>query len=103
KILEPLREIAEILPWILYHHERWDGKGYPHGLGGTAIPQAAQILSLADVYDALTTGRDYKKALTSEESLAVIEQSKGAQFSPELADAFIRMIRGQLAQGGPAA
>ncbi|MCX7926755.1 MAG: CHASE2 domain-containing protein [Candidatus Omnitrophica bacterium] len=93
RILEPLKGMADILPWILYHHERWDGKGYPHGLGGDAIPQAAQILALADVYDALTTGRDYKKALSVEEALAEIERAKGIQFNPALADTFIQMIR----------
>ena len=98
KILEPIRELAEVLPWILYHHERWDGKGYPHGLGGNAIPVAAQLMSLADVYDALTTGRDYKKAFSPEETLAEIEKGKGAQFNPELADVFIRGIRAMLFQ-----
>jgi putative nucleotidyltransferase with HDIG domain len=93
KILEPIKEMAEVLPWILYHHERWDGKGYPHGLGGNAIPLASQIISLADVYDALTTGRDYKKALSREDSLSEIEKNKGAQFNPELTDIFIQLNR----------
>jgi putative nucleotidyltransferase with HDIG domain len=98
KILEPIKEMAEILPWILYHHERWDGKGYPHGLGGNAIPLASQIISLADVYDALTTGRDYKKALSREDSLVEIEKNKGSQFNPELADTFVRLIREEQTQ-----
>lgn len=93
KILEPIKELADILPWILYHHERWDGKGYPHGLGGNSIPQASQIISLADVYDALTTGRDYKQAMSWEASLAEIEKNKGTQFSAELVDIFIQVIR----------
>ncbi len=93
KILEPIKEVAEILPWILYHHERWDGKGYPHGLGGNSIPQASQIISLADVYDALTTGRDYKQAMSREDSLAEIERNKGTQFNAELVDIFVKVIR----------
>jgi putative nucleotidyltransferase with HDIG domain len=93
KILEPIKEVKDILPWILYHHERWDGKGYPHGLGGNSIPLASQIISLADVYDALTTGRDYKKAMTWEDSLAEIEKNKGVQFNPEMADVFVQVIR----------
>jgi putative nucleotidyltransferase with HDIG domain len=97
-ILEPIKEMAEILPWILYHHERWDGKGYPHGLGGNAIPLASQIISLADVYDALTTGRDYKKALSIEDSLAEIEKNKGSQFRGELVEAFVSLIRQEQAQ-----
>ncbi|MCX5708029.1 MAG: CHASE2 domain-containing protein [Candidatus Omnitrophica bacterium] len=98
KILEPIKEMAEILPWILYHHERWDGKGYPHGLGGNAIPLGSQIISLADVYDALTTGRDYKKALSREDSLAEIERNKGSQFNAGLTETFIQLIREEQAQ-----
>jgi putative nucleotidyltransferase with HDIG domain len=97
-ILEPIKDMAEILPWILYHHERWDGKGYPHGLGGNAIPLASQIISLADVYDALTTGRDYKKALSIEDSLAEIERNKGSQFRGELVETFVSLIRQEQAQ-----
>jgi HD-GYP domain-containing protein (c-di-GMP phosphodiesterase class II) len=93
KILEPLKEIAEIMPWILYHHERWDGKGYPHGLGGNSIPQAAQVISLSDVFDALTTGRDYKTAMSYEQALGEILKNKGTQFNPELADNFAEAIR----------
>lgn len=94
KILEPLKEFAEILPWILYHHERWDGKGYPHGLAGAAIPEAAQIISLADVFDALSTGRDYKAAFSVEDSLKEIAKNKGLQFNPRLADIFLEIISG---------
>ncbi|MDI6759024.1 MAG: CHASE2 domain-containing protein [Candidatus Omnitrophota bacterium] len=95
KILEPLKELNELLPWILHHHEKWNGSGYPYGLAGNNIPLASQIISLADVFDALSTGRDYKKALTSEESLKEIERNKGIQFNPPLADAFLEMIRSQ--------
>ncbi|MBM3249869.1 MAG: CHASE2 domain-containing protein [Candidatus Omnitrophica bacterium] len=92
KILEPLKEFKDILPWILYHHERWDGSGYPQGLKGEAIPRAAQIISLADVFDALTTGRDYKKAFPVEEAVREINRVKGAQFDPRLADLFIEIV-----------
>ena len=93
RILDPLKEIADILPWILYHHERWDGKGYPHGLGGNSIPQAAQIISLSDVFDALTTGRDYKTAMSYEQALEEILKNKGTQFNPEFAEGFAQAIR----------
>jgi len=93
KILEPIKDIADILDWILYHHERWDGKGYPHGLGGNAIPLASQIISIADVFDALTTGRDYKQALSYEESMGEIVKNKGLQFKPELVDVFVEEIK----------
>lgn len=93
KILEPLKDLNEILPWILYHHERWDGKGYPHGLGGDAIPEGAQIISLADVFDAITTGRDYKNAFSVEEAVTELIKSKGTQFNPALVDIFVSTIK----------
>jgi len=93
KILEPLKEFKEILPWIFYHHERWDGKGYPHGLAADAIPLASQILSIADVYDALTTGRDYKQAFSPEDSLNELLKNKGVFFNPRLVDIFVEMMR----------
>ena len=93
KILEPIKELADILPWILHHHERWNGKGYPHGLAGRAIPRASQVISLADVFDALVTGRDYKLALSVEESLEEIERGKGEQFDPELTLVFVALLR----------
>ncbi|MBM3253151.1 MAG: CHASE2 domain-containing protein [Candidatus Omnitrophica bacterium] len=93
KILQPLKDFNEILPWIMYHHERWDGKGYPHGLAGEAIPEASQIISLADVFDALTTGRDYKVAFSTEEALEEIMNNKGTEFNPKLVDVFVDVIR----------
>jgi putative nucleotidyltransferase with HDIG domain len=92
RILEPLKELSDIIPWILHHHERWDGKGYPDGLAGNAIPEAARIIALADVFDAITTGRDYKVALSSEEAIKEIAKNKGTQFDPRLADIFIEMV-----------
>lgn len=92
KILEPLKEMNAILPWILYHHERWDGKGYPHGLAGDAIPEGAQILSLVDVYDALVTGRDYKLAFSPDEAIRELIKNKGIQFNPRLVDIFVEIV-----------
>ena len=91
-ILKPLKELDEILPWILYHHEKWDGTGYPYGLGADAIPVASQIIALSDVYDALTTGRDYKKSLSKQDAIAIILKDKGTHFSPDLADIFVSVI-----------
>lgn len=92
KILEPLKELTEILPWILHHHEKWNGKGYPQGLAGDNIPEGAQIISIADVYDALTTGRDYKPAFPVSEAIAEIVRNKGVQFNPRLIDLFLETI-----------
>ena len=72
----------------LYHHERWDGKGYPKGLKGNEIPLAAQIVAICDVYDAIRSVRTYKPAYSHEESLAEIRRECGTHFNPALCDAF---------------
>ncbi len=72
-----------------YHHERWNGKGYPKGLSGDAIPLSARIVALADVYDALTSKRVYKEAFTHEESIKIIVSERGRQFDPDVVDAFM--------------
>ncbi len=92
KILEPLKDLKEIVPWIMYHHERWDGKGYPHGLGGNAIPAAAQIIAIADSYDAITTGRDYKAAFNPGDALRELAKCGGAQFNPQFVELFTQAI-----------
>jgi len=73
-----------------YHHERWDGKGYPEGLAGNAIPLSARIVALADVYDALTSDRPYKDAMSHEEATALIVEGRGTQFDPDIVDAFLQ-------------
>ena len=73
----------------LGHHERYDGSGYPNGLKGKAIPQESRIVAVADVYDALTSPRPYKKAWSSEEGLAYLTANKGTHFDPDCVDAFI--------------
>lgn len=74
RICSNMRSLAPVLPIIRHHHERWDGTGYPDGLKGTDIPLLARILQLADIYDALTTARPYKRALTPEDALQVIRE-----------------------------
>ena len=75
-----------------YHHERYDGKGYPNGLEGEQIPEAARILGVADSYDAMTSNRSYRKALPQEVVRAEIEKGRGTQFDPEIADIMLQMI-----------
>lgn len=72
-----------------YHHERWDGKGYPDGLSGTDIPLSARIMAVADVFDALYSKRSYKEGFTFEKSMSIIEEGMGTQFDPDVAAAFI--------------
>src|SRR5262249_9773297 len=72
------------------HHEKWDGSGYPFGLAGENIPLAARIVALADVYDALTTKRVYKDAMSHEQARAVILAGEGSHFDPKVVEAFRR-------------
>ena len=74
-----------------YHHERWDGKGYPYGLEGEKIPLQGRIMALADVYDALISERPYKKALTHEDAMKIICEGRGTQFDPYLTDLFMSL------------
>jgi len=71
-----------------YHHERWDGRGYPQGLAGTDIPIQGRIMAIADVYDALVSERPYKKPFTADESVEIIMQGAGTQFDPKVAEVF---------------
>ncbi len=80
-------KVGEIV--ALYHHERWDGQGYPRGLKGTEIPLAARIVAVADVFDALTSDRPYRKAFSVEEAFQIIEEGLGSQFDPQVGKAFL--------------
>ena len=75
-----------------FHHERWDGGGYPFGLAYSAIPIAARITALADVFDAMTHPRPYKNVSTADDALAAIGALRGKQFDPELADLFRALV-----------
>jgi HD-GYP domain-containing protein (c-di-GMP phosphodiesterase class II) len=79
------------VPAILFHHERWDGRGYPAGRAGAAIPAEARVLAVADAFDAMTSDRAYRSALTVEAALAEIERCAGSQFDPEVALAFLEL------------
>jgi putative two-component system response regulator len=76
----------------LCHHEKWDGRGYPHGLTGDAIPEAARIVALADVYDSLTHVRPYKNAWTHKASIAEIQRLSGTHFDPKMVELFVPMV-----------
>ncbi len=91
-ILSPLRFLQDAQAAVKHHHERWDGKGYPDGLAGPAIPLIARIIAIADAYDAMTTDRPYRAAMSGERALAEIEAGCGGQFDPELGAAFIKMM-----------
>jgi HD-GYP domain-containing protein (c-di-GMP phosphodiesterase class II) len=80
--LEVARDIA------LYHHERWDGTGYPEGLKGEEIPLPARIMAVADVFDALISDRVYKKAFSFEKAMDIIKEESGTHFDPDIVKAF---------------
>jgi diguanylate cyclase (GGDEF)-like protein/putative nucleotidyltransferase with HDIG domain len=93
-ILDPVEFPWPVLPVVKYHHEKWDGSGYPEGLKGEEIPLTARILAVADVYDALTSSRSYRNAWTHEKAIGVIYKDRGTHFDPVVADAFLEIIDG---------
>lgn len=85
-IVRPLQSAASLLPIIRHHHERYDGRGYPDGLGGRQIPRLARIVSLCDAFDALVNDRPYRARLSTEEAVAVLRAGAGTQWDPEMVD-----------------
>lgn len=96
RIVRELNFPWDIAPLVRSHHERWDGRGYPDGLAGTAIPLSARILCVADVYDALTTARSYRGALPHVEAMGIMERDSGTAFDPELLALFRSLIEPRL-------
>jgi HD-GYP domain-containing protein (c-di-GMP phosphodiesterase class II) len=88
KILKPVAQLSPSMGGILHHHERYDGKGYPHGLRGEAIPLAARMIAVADTFDAITSRRTYRDAKSSQEALAIIESVAGTQLDPNMVALF---------------
>jgi HD-GYP domain-containing protein (c-di-GMP phosphodiesterase class II) len=89
RLVESFEDFEPALPYVLHHHECWDGGGYPHGLSGARIPLEARLLGVADAFDAMTSARAYRPALGVEEALTELERCSGTQFDPELAQAFV--------------
>jgi len=89
-ILRPIDSLHDILEVTLYHHERWDGTGYPEGLKGDEIPFLARIVSVADVYEAVTSERPHRDSLPREVALEIIHEERGKQLCPTCVDAFLR-------------
>jgi response regulator RpfG family c-di-GMP phosphodiesterase len=92
-IFAPMKTLKEIVPVILYHHERIDGKGYPEGLIGHKIPLWARVTAVADTYHALTSDRPYRKGLEQETAFQIILEAKGTQLCPDCVDVFFRYIQ----------
>jgi putative two-component system response regulator len=87
-IVRPLQSAASLLPIIRHHHERYDGRGYPEGLRGRAIPRLARIVALCDSFDALVNDRPYRARLSTEEAVARLHAGAGAQWDPEMVEIF---------------
>ena len=93
RILEPIASYADIIPIVLQHHERFDGKGYPGGISGNEIDIGARILAVADVYDALISDRPYRKGWAIENVIGLIRKEAGRQFDPDVAGVFLAIMR----------
>lgn len=92
-ILSGAKIFENIVSIVLHHHERWDGKGYPKQLKGEDIPQLARIAAIADAFDAMTSTRSYREALSIERATEEIEKNKGTQFAPVEADAMLALLK----------
>lgn len=92
QILRPMPALSDVVPLVLHHHERWDGGGYPHGLAGKQIPEGAQIISLCDVWNALTSDRSYRPAFPQEKVRAMIMEGRGTEWDPDLVDLFFELL-----------
>ena len=95
-ILKGIDYFARAIEVVLYHHERWDGKGYPFGLSGEKIPLSARIFSVVDAFDAMTTDRPYRKKMSIEDATKEIKRCAGSQFDPEVVRAFLGVPLSQL-------
>ena len=89
RLVAEIRGARNALPCVLFHHERWDGGGYPLGRAGPTIPLTARILAVADAFDAMTSTRPYRRALSTEQALAEIGRCAGTQFDPVVAKVFL--------------
>jgi HD-GYP domain-containing protein (c-di-GMP phosphodiesterase class II) len=101
-IVAPLDFLKDAMPLILFHHERYDGSGYPSGVSGEAIPLGARIIAAADSFNAMTSTRTYRAAMSLDEALAELRANAGTQFDPAVVDAFLRVAaRGALVHSDP--
>jgi HD-GYP domain-containing protein (c-di-GMP phosphodiesterase class II) len=91
QMLAGVDHLRSAVPYVLYHHERWDGKGYPHGLAGTDIPVEGRLLAVVDSYDAMTSERPYRAGRDRDSVCAEIDRLAGTQFDPEMAHAFAQL------------
>jgi HD-GYP domain-containing protein (c-di-GMP phosphodiesterase class II) len=89
RMVQLIPRLRPAVPGVRHHHERWDGRGYPDGCAGRSIPAEARILAVADAFDAMTSDRPYRPALSPERALAELRRCAGAQFDPEVVGALV--------------
>jgi HD-GYP domain-containing protein (c-di-GMP phosphodiesterase class II) len=99
RIVEGIPFLQESLSIIRYHHERWDGSGYPSGLKGEEIPIQARIFAVADVFDALTSRRSYRSKSSADEAIQYIKQQSGRLFDPMIVEALTRLPYKEFTEG----
>jgi len=92
QIIDQIHFLRDIVPLVYYHHENYDGTGYPERIKGDHIPLGARILAIADAYDAMTSDRPYRKALSQEEAVKELKRCGGTQFDPALVEVFIKAL-----------
>jgi HD-GYP domain-containing protein (c-di-GMP phosphodiesterase class II) len=91
-IIRPLHFLRGTIPLILHHHERWDGKGYPHGLKEHEIPIGARIIAVVDAYRSLTANRPYRKAYSKNSLMKILRRESGTKFDPQVTAVFLKIL-----------
>lgn len=99
QVVSVVPQLADALDGVLYHHERYDGNGYPYGLAAEDIPEQARIIQIADIFDALTSDRAYRAAFTWEQALDILQKESGTTVDPNMQPVFDHWVRGRLAAG----
>jgi putative two-component system response regulator len=93
RMLEGVDHLRAAVPYVLYHHEWWNGSGYPRGLKGDEIPREGRLLAIVDAFDAMTTNRPYHSSMSAEAGMDELKRNRGIYFDPEMVDVFIRTYR----------
>jgi HD-GYP domain-containing protein (c-di-GMP phosphodiesterase class II) len=95
ELLEEYPSFARGAAIVRHHHERWDGRGYPHGLRGTDIPFGSRVIAVADSFDAMTTDRPYRRAMSAEKAMAILTGGRGREWDAAIVDAFLQSMAGR--------